>query len=511
MRATLISLGIAWMLVLGAVAQADPPRKSRGPAARHAEPPAGTSDTWQVTYLGKARIGYSHTLTRPAQIDGKSLIKTDTEMHLTLKRFGQTLEMQTRQETEELPSGELLSFTYEVKNPPAAPTRTVGHVRGNFLVGENTVAGAPHEFTLPWDGGIKSPVYVDRYPHEYPFKPGDARNMRAFVPEQMQVSQVRFKALRQESVSLLNGHRRKLLRVSVVESLMPQSPVEDYLDEHGEVIVSTTEMLGQTLTTYTVTAEEALKQIAGEGLDIAVNTLVKSTFIPRAHSTMRGVYRIKMKGEDPTPFFPSDANQKVVRTAPDECEITVRNVRPAPANRAIRIDRQYLEPSQFLQSNDRELLIHVDRAARNLVEPSQIAVAMEKYVDGAVQKKDFSTALASAGEVARTLQGDCTEHAVFLAAMLRARNIPSKIAVGLVYIEPLSSFGGHMWTEALIGDHWVPLDATLGTGEAGIGAAHIKLAESSFADNGPAPTTSFLPLIRVLGRIELTVVETSQQ
>jgi transglutaminase/protease-like cytokinesis protein 3 len=136
---------------------------------------------------------------------------------------------------------------------------------------------------------------------------------------------------------------------------------------------------------------------------------------------------------------------------------------------------------------------------------------MEKYVDTALTKKDFSTALASAGEVARTLQGDCTEHAVLLAAMLRARNIPSKIAVGLIYVEPLSSFAGHMWTEALLGDRWVPLDATLGNGEAGIGAAHIKLAESSFADNGPAPTTSFLPLIRVLGRIELTVVETSQQ
>jgi hypothetical protein len=319
------------------------------------------------------------------------------------------------------------------------------------------------------------------------------------------------RAVRRESVAQLDGRRRSLLRVSVVESLMPQSPVEDYLDEHGDVVVSTTEMLGQTLTTYTVSAEEAVKQIVGEGLDIAVNTLVKATYIARPHSTMRAVYRVKMKGEDPTPFFPSDANQKVIRTGPDECEITVKNARPSVSHRVTRVDRQYLEPTQFLQANDRDVLMHVDRAARNLVEPSQIAVAMEKYVDTALTKKDFSTALASAGEVARTLQGDCTEHAVLLAAMLRARNIPSKIAVGLIYVEPLSSFAGHMWTEALLGDRWVPLDATLGNGEAGIGAAHIKLAESSFADNGPAPTTSFLPLIRVLGRIELTVVETSQQ
>jgi hypothetical protein len=506
---TLLTVGAA-VTACGLV-QADPPRRNRSTAAKHAAAPADTSDVWQVMYLGKTRIGYSHTLSRPVQIDGKALIKTDSDTHLSIKRFGQTLQIETRQEEEELPSGDLQSFTFEVKNPPAAPTRTVGRVRGPFLVGESTVAGTPKEFTLPWDSGIKSAAYVDRYPHLHPFKPGDGRTLRAFMPDQRQVSDVRFRAMRQERVEGFDGRRRSLLRVNLVESVMPQTPLDVYLDEHGEPLVSTTQMLGQTLTTYIVPAEEALKQIAGEGLDIAVNTFVKSTAIPRAHFTTRAVYRIKMPGEDPTPFFPSDAIQKVIRTGPDECEITVRNVRPTTSNRSIRFDREYLDPSQFLQSNDREVLNHVDRAARNLVEPSKIAIAMEKYVDREMKKKDFSTALASAGEVARTLQGDCTEHAVLLAAMLRARNIPSKIVVGLVYIEPLSSFGGHMWTEALLGDHWVPLDATLANGEAGIGAAHIKLAESSFADKGPAPTTAFLPLVRVLGRIELTVVETSLQ
>jgi hypothetical protein len=64
-----------------------------------------------------------------------------------------------------------------------------------------------------------------------------------------------------------------------------------------------------------------------------------------------------------------------------------------------------------------------------------------------------------------------------------------------------------MWTEALLGDQWVPLDATLGLG--GTGADHLKLADSSFSDNGPSPITTFLPLLHVLGRIELTVVESS--
>jgi transglutaminase-like putative cysteine protease len=174
--------------------------------------------------------------------------------------------------------------------------------------------------------------------------------------------------------------------------------------------------------------------------------------------------------------------------------------------RSIRVDRQYLASSRYLQVNDPDVMGHVFRAAQGVSDPAQVAIAMEKYVNQQIQRKDFSTALASAAEVARTLQGDCTEHAVLLAAMLRARNIPSRIAVGLVYIEPLAAFGGHMWTEALLGDKWIPLDATLGNG--GIGAAHIKLADSSFSDDGPTPMTTFVPLLRVLGRIQLTVIET---
>jgi transglutaminase-like putative cysteine protease len=285
--------------------------------------------------------------------------------------------------------------------------------------------------------------------------------------------------------------------------------MESYLDERGVALVSTTSLLGQTLTTYTVSSEEALKEVAGGELDIAVNTLVRSTLIPQAHGTQRTVYRVKIPNDDPTPYFPNEPYQKVIRKGFDECEITVRNVRPADSNRSIRVDRQFLAPSRYIQSNDPEVLRHVDQAARNFIDPARIAVAMEKYVHDRMQKKDFSTALASAAEVARSLQGDCTEHAVLLAAMLRARNIPSRIAVGLVYIEALAAFGGHMWTEALLGDRWVPLDATLGTGEAGIGAAHIKLADASFADSGPAPMTTFLPLLRVLGRIELKVEDSS--
>jgi Transglutaminase-like superfamily len=505
---SIFALVVAFWCVSTPRLSADPWQRARSQRRSAQSLPSGTVEDWQVIYLGKSRIGYSRNLTRPVAVEGKQMLKTESEMHLTLKRFGQTMQLETRQDTEELPDGELRSFVFEIKNPPAAPTRASGHVQDNRLVGETNVGGTVRDFSTLWDASTRSPAYLDRITREHRFRPGETLSLKAFMPEEMQTSDIRVMAGRMERVSLLDGRRPMLLKLTVLESVAPQTPTQIYVDDRGESLVSTTEMLGQTLTSYTVSAEEALKQVAGPELDIAVNTLVRSNVIPQGNRAKHVVYRIKIPGEDPTPFIPNYPYQKVIRTGPDECRVTVDAVVPTSTNRSRRVDPQYLSNSRYLQTSDPAVIAHAERAAASyVIDPVQIAVAMEKYVNQQLQKKDFSTALASAAEVAKSLQGDCTEHAVLLAAMLRVRNVPSRIAVGLVYIEPLACFGGHMWTEAFLGDRWVPLDATLGYGVAG--AARIKLADSSFDDNGPAPMTAFLPLLHVLGRIELTMVESS--
>jgi transglutaminase/protease-like cytokinesis protein 3 len=120
-----------------------------------------------------------------------------------------------------------------------------------------------------------------------------------------------------------------------------------------------------------------------------------------------------------------------------------------------------------------------------------------------IQLKNFSQAFATAAEVARSLEGDCTEHAVLLAALCRARKIPARVAFGLVYYPPQKGFAYHMWNEVWIADRWVPLDATLGL--SGIGGDHIKLADSNLA--GASAYSAMLPVIQVFGRLDLEVVQ----
>ena len=95
--------------------------------------------------------------------------------------------------------------------------------------------------------------------------------------------------------------------------------------------------------------------------------------------------------------------------------------------------------------------------------------------------------------------GDCSEHAVLLAALSRAVGIPSRVVAGLLFRK--SSFVGHMWVEVHVGE-WVPLDATLK--DAVVYAGHISLATSAL--EGAGMTDLFHDLAGVIGNLEIEVL-----
>jgi transglutaminase-like putative cysteine protease len=117
-----------------------------------------------------------------------------------------------------------------------------------------------------------------------------------------------------------------------------------------------------------------------------------------------------------------------------------------------------------------------------------LAEALRRHVHRSLRTKDLNSILATAGEVATTRSGDCTEHAVVLAALLRAREIPSRVVTGLVYVEHFAGeddvWSYHMWTQGWLegpaGGRWVDLDATLDARP--MDAAHVALGVSALED-----------------------------
>jgi transglutaminase-like putative cysteine protease len=93
--------------------------------------------------------------------------------------------------------------------------------------------------------------------------------------------------------------------------------------------------------------------------------------------------------------------------------------------------------------------------------------------------------------------------------MCRAVGIPSRAAVGLIYVDdrrrgPVMGF--HMWAEAWVDGRWYPIDATLGLGH--VGATHLKIADHSWHDM--QSLTPLLPALRVLGKVSIKVVSVNE-
>ncbi|WP_339732281.1 transglutaminase-like domain-containing protein [uncultured Gimesia sp.] len=466
-------------------------------------------EVWQVIYVNNQRIGYAYSQTRVDDRGENKLIHNQSDSYLKLKRFGQTLNMETHLSTTENKQGDLLSYTFQMNNPPADSTISEGKVKDSLLIVETKIANQVSRSQLKWEATFHSPSYLEQMFKVSPMQPGETKSFSMLLPEYSKVSKVSLTALDYETAELHGGVEEKCLHVKMKQELLPGMVVDLYVTKEGTIPKTAADFLGSAMVTYIVSKEVALKELSGGELDLAVQTLIKVKPIPHAHDTEKVVYQLTLDDGDPTEFLKNGDTQQVKKRDARSVELTVVKAAVPTQFPKAKVDAEYVGPTQFIQSDDARVMKYAAAAVQSEQNPWKQATLMERYVHQNLKKKNFSTALASAAEVAKNMEGDCTEHAVLLAAMLRAQNLPSRVAVGLVYIPSRSSFGGHMWTEVFLDNRWIPLDATLGKG--GIGAGHIKLADSSLSDNAPAPLAIFLPILQAVGKLSIEVIDSGSK
>ena len=255
--------------------------------------------------------------------------------------------------------------------------------------------------------------------------------------------------------------------------------------------------------TFSCTSAEALKEIAAAHIDLGIETLVKVDEIERPFEARRIFLRLEPTDYDPQTVFVESETQQVIPGENGVFQLVVTAMHPGTAGSEPAPAEKYLSSSRFVDLADPLIVKLADEAAGGETDPVQIAIKMEAFVHKHLKLKNFSTAMATASEVAKSQSGDCTEHGVLLAALLRAKKIPSRVVTGLVYASSLKAFGGHMWTEAYLNGRWVQLDATLAKGHGD--AIHLKTGDSALEESSALPIESFLPLIHVIGRTKLTL------
>src|SRR5262245_12350934 len=117
---------------------------------------------------------------------------------------------------------------------------------------------------------------------------------------------------------------------------------------------------------------------------------------------------------------------------------------------------------------------------------------------------NYEVPFATADEIARTKEGDCTEMGVLAAALCRALGVSSRLAFGLVYDPAHPGFGGHLWIEVYLDGPCEPFDPT-GVLDL-LNAAYIKIAHYSFA--GVLSPDELVEVRRAFaGKLKVEIVE----
>ncbi len=328
------------------------------------------------------------------------------------------------------------------------------------------------------------------------------------------------KILGQETIPVM-GRRVNATVMESSTSRMPGVVSKIYADDKGRPIKMNLGMGGINLELIEADKAVALTPVNPPQL-LATMLITPKGKIENPRQLRQGIYELKIgKMEDgsavplPEAFLPRGAYQKVVWSDESTVRVVVDLDNPVEPGKDLPVDADRAA-SPLLNTNDARVKQLATLAVRGLpadASPAAKAEAIRQFVYGHISKKDLSVGFASASEVARNAQGDCTEHAVLLAALLRCHGIASRTASGLVYADNFegheSIFGYHMWTRAWIpgstqaGGRWVDLDATLSPAEP-FDATHIVLGVSDLSQGTMG--NDMLLLAPVLGRLEIEVV-----
>ncbi|NQT96467.1 MAG: transglutaminase domain-containing protein [Candidatus Marinimicrobia bacterium] len=152
----------------------------------------------------------------------------------------------------------------------------------------------------------------------------------------------------------------------------------------------------------------------------------------------------------------------------------------------------YLAPNALIQSRNIRILKMAQQLVGSVTDPQLQVKVLLDWVFGYLKKVPVAN-LASAVEILNQGVGDCSEHTTLFTSLSRSLGIPTRINMGLVYLD--GRFLYHAWPSVLIDNHWLNVDPTFGQIPAD--ATHLPLIEGDF--------TNLSELLPILGQIRIFI------
>lgn len=487
------------------------------PETNAAELPAET-EVWTVVYMPDTdqqlqKVGYSRIAGRLYKEGDQQYAHQHGRSEITMLREGSTLTQQIDLQTWEDAGGRIVRFESRIGAGGPGDIVSSGRAgQGGMIVTTSTQGKAVKKF-VAWPDQCGGFFAVENSLERNPLKAGESRTVPGLIPAFNLPGETILTALEEEEVDI-RGLKQRLLKIkSEIKIPGVPEPIISYCwtNVRGETIKRFEPSFKQE--DYRTTKEIALRKDDIGKIDLLEGTIVKlKGTLPetREKPLVHAEYIARMKDERLDGQFTTDEFQQVEKIDENSLRLKITQLDPtSKVDEKLRGEMptaEELAPNSLIQSDDPAVIaLAKSIVPEGIDDPIPVAILLEKGVRRHINKRNYGQAFATAAEVVRSHEGDCTEHAVLLAAVCRARKIPARVVLGLVYYPKQSGFAYHMWNEIWTGDRWLPLDATVAQGT--VGADHIKLRHSSL--HGETAYAVMLPLLQVVNRLELEVVSSS--
>jgi len=476
--------------------------------ATSAPPQVTTSDEWRVIYQDDERIGSERT--RYVH-DGETTTIT-WDAWLDPKRRSRGVHLREEGAVTVDAVGVLKSFRQRSESAPGRSVEYIGTLEGDRLKLTTATPGRQTETEIAVPKTTRSARWFDWHQRERPMPPETRTRFTVFEPGLgTDARQLTIETGRWQKVRTPSGKRLTLLPMTTTRATQRGS-TRSCLNEQGRIVLREFEHDGVRLK-----AELAPRAIALNDDSLQRFDLQLMKFIPSKRGLARDAVVRQATFEVTGPEVLLAQLQQTpaldaVTTSDGKLRVAVTAPELKPVRRSKRVHRSYLADSKLLNLNDPSL----SHRARELgfaedkrFQPEQqydrgvIALKLQAGVDKLIRNRRFSIQTPVASQIVKNAHGDCTEHAVLLAAMLRVHRIPSRVVAGLRYSEGRPGFMAHMWTQAMLNGEWVTLDAMRGDKQPGAGYIHV--AHSALSDD-ESPVDLMIALADLMSEISVEVL-----
>jgi hypothetical protein len=480
-------------------------------------PPHGRFlDEWAEVYMAGGKVGYMQsTMAREGEI-----VHTRTVTRLRIGRADSPVEIQMTQSTTETLAGVPVAFGSEM-NFAVMKTHVRGAVKDGRvqLVKSQLGMNQTNTFDYPEGALMVWGDYRERLLRG--FKPGTEYTLEAYSPEMREDGAIRSitKIGDWEQIDL-HGKPTRAQRMNVtVEAPTGRMDMTSWVDEQGRALKATFPVPGLgDMVMLTTDAKTALADFVPP--EVFMRTVIKANRRLDPKRLERVTYRLRATAPEVDLSEIPKTDMQVPSVQPDgSVELTVVRRPHKLQEGEHRTDgkasgrdatdpsrlREYLDSNLMMNISDPELVKLAKKAAGKACDPFTLADKLRRFVTDYVSNKTLNIGFATASEVCRTREGDCSEHAVLLAALGRLHGLPSRVAVGVAYVPVFGRqddvFGYHMWTQFYIDGRWVDVDAALR--ETVCSPTRIAFATSSLKSTGLADLS--LPMISKIGSIGIEI------